>query len=795
MIENAPTSGKFYIKLRQHDSFGLWGNFKIAYTDTDLAHVDRDLYGANLHYAPEPTTSFGEKKLMVDGFAAEPGTVAGRDEFRGTGGSLYFLRHQDLSIGSDRLRIEVRDKDSGIVIGVKNLTPAIDYDIDYIQGRVILSEPLSATASDGLLVSSSSISGNPVYLVAQYEYTPGFTNVKDVAVGGRAHYWLNDNIKLGITTSRQNEADNVNALGGVDLTLRKNAGTWIKAEVANSEGAGSGALSSNDGGFSFNQLGQGLAPGDKAKAYRVEASTRLEDLKKDARGTASVYTQSRDAGFSAPGQLTTNAVGQYGGKLNMAMTKNVNLKVKADTRNEENSLKTAAVDTDVEYMLDEHWRLTAGGRLDTREDRSAVIAATQKTGDRFDLALEAAYDSKTNWSAYGFTQGTTNSTGNRGDNNRIGAGGSYRATDKMKLDGELSFGQLGTGAKLGTDYLISDRSSVYLNYTLDNESSDTGIPTRRGSMNTGIRSRYSDTTSVYVEERYTHGDVPTGLTHAMGVDLRPDDRWAYGASLEAGTLTDPTSGADTSRKAMGLKASYSHDQIQYAGALEYRTDDTQNVTGGTNNRITWLVKNSIKYQLDPSWRFVGKLNHSDSTSSQGEFFDGKFTEAVIGYGYRPVDNDRWNSLYKYTYFYNVPTADQVTVQNTAVQFLQKSHILSLDTIYDLTERWSLGGKYAYRLGQVSQDRVNPVFFDSRAILYILRADWHFVHKWDALMEARLLNLPDAQDRRSGTLLGIYRHIGENLKFGIGYNFTNFSDDLTDLSFDSQGVFINLVGKI
>ena len=63
------------------------------------------------------------------------------------------------------------------------------------------------------------------------------------------------------------------------------------------------------------------------------------------------------------------------------------------------------------------------------------------------------------------------------------------------------------------------------------------------------------------------------------------------------------------------------------------------------------------------------------------------------------------------------------------------------------------------------------------------------------MEARLLDLPDAQDRRSGSLFGIYRHIGENLKFGIGYNFTNFSDDLTDLSFDSQGVFINLVGKI
>jgi len=93
------------------------------------------------------------------------------------------------------------------------------------------------------------------------------------------------------------------------------------------------------------------------------------------------------------------------------------------------------------------------------------------------------------------------------------------------------------------------------------------------------------------------------------------------------------------------------------------------------------------------------------------------------------------------------------------------------------------------------DREDPDFFDSRASLYVLRADWHFTHRWDALLEARLLDLPDAEDRRSGTLLGLYRHIGKNVKVGVGYNFTDFSDDLTDLDFDSHGVFINFVGKI
>jgi hypothetical protein len=42
-------------------------------------------------------------------------------------------------------------------------------------------------------------------------------------------------------------------------------------------------------------------------------------------------------------------------------------------------------------------------------------------------------------------------------------------------------------------------------------------------------------------------------------------------------------------------------------------------------------------------------------------------------------------------------------------------------------------------------------------------------------------------------IAIYRYLGEHLKVGVGYNFTDFSDDLTGLSYDHQGVFFNLIG--
>lgn len=41
---------------------------------------------------------------------------------------------------------------------------------------------------------------------------------------------------------------------------------------------------------------------------------------------------------------------------------------------------------------------------------------------------------------------------------------------------------------------------------------------------------------------------------------------------------------------------------------------------------------------------------------------------------------------------------------------------------------------------------------------------------------------------------MYHHIGNHVKLGNGYNFTNFSDDLSGLSYDENGLFVNLSTK-
>jgi flagellar motor protein MotB len=793
VVEDAPTNGKFYLRLQKEQNYGLWGNFKIAYTDTYLAHVDRGLYGGNLHYQTRDTTSFGEQRFLADGFAADPGTLAGRDELRGTGGSLYYFRRQDILEGSERLRIEIRDKDSGIVLGVKNLTPVLDYDIDYLQGRILLSQPLASTADDSLLVQSDSTGGNPAFLVARYEFTPGVDELDTMAVGGRVHYWLNDHVKIGLTANHEDAEGSESNLYGADLTLRKSAGSWITLEAGSSEGAGATTTTSVDGGYTLTSVAADETA--QNQAYRIDSSVDLQDFFATAKGRFTLYLEEFGAGYAAPGLTTERHLTRYGGSAVLPLFERLNLRFKTDFQIQDQGLETEASELDIDYRIAEHWTLSSGVRRDSREDNSVVVPSTQEEGDRTDLVARLLYDSQARWSSYGFLQQSVMTTGNREDNARIGAGGSYRVTDRFKLDGEVSQGDQGAGARLGTEYLYSDRTTLYLNYALENERTDNGVRARRGNMTSGFRTRYSDSASLFLEERYTHGDVPTGLVHSTGVDLAPTDRLNFGANLDVGTLKDHQTGAELERRAAGVRVGYGFETLKLASGVEYRVDDAEQIDASTVKRTTWLFKNSLKYQVFPDWRLLGKFNYASSESSQGQFFDGNFTEGVLGFAYRPVNHDRLNALLKYTYFYNVPAADQVSGTSVSADFIQRSHIFALDAMYDLTPRWTVGGKVAYRQGEVSQDREDPEFFSSRAHLYVLRADWHFLHRWDALLEARMLDLPDAKDQLSGALIGLYRHFGKHIKLGAGYNFSKFSDDLTDLNYDHKGLFINLIGKM
>jgi len=796
--ELAPTMGKFFVRLSNNDNYGQWGNFKVGYMNNELAQVDRGLYGGNLHYESDETTEFGEQRYAADVFAAEPGTVASREEFRGTGGSLYFLQRQDLLAGSERVRIELRDKTSGLVTGVLNLTPSLDYDIDYLQGRVVLTEPLASTADDNLLVRSNAVSGDEAYLVVRYEYTPGFGDIDAMSMGGQAHYWFGDYVKLGLTSNVNEQDDIDDNLHAADVTFRYAAESWLKLQQARSEGLVSLPLVSNDGGFEFSSFDPAAFVNAEADAYRADISLSSNELLNYGNSQLTFYVQDVEAGYSAPGLAALADTKNWGGTFSMPLGESFFVSTKVDNLEQEQGIEIEVQEVNLGYQVSYHWDVKAGYRNDTRVDSSPVIGLTQEQGEREDAILQIGYDSKSTWNAYGFVQDTMSVTGDREENSRVGVGGSYRMSERFRVDAEISDGDLGKGGRIGTNYLHSERTSLYLNYALENERTDNGLRSGRGSegnLVAGVKSRIADSTSVFLEERYQHNDTMTGLTHATGISFAPTEKWNFGINTDIGTLQDSQTGAETDRVAGGIQVGFGLDSLQLSTSIEYRNDDAEQFDLSRTERKTWLFRNSFKYQVNPSSRLLGKFNHSDSESSEGNFYDGGYTEAVMGYAYRPIMNDRLNSMVKYTYFYNMPTTGQATLQGVASEFIQKSHIASVDVTYDIFDRFSIGGKYAYRLGKVSLEREDPEYFDNTASLFVLRGDYRFREDYEFLLEARVLDMPDLNETRSGMLATVSRYVGDHLKVGVGYNFTDFSTDLTELEFDQHGFFLNLTGSL
>lgn len=797
-VDDAPTQGKFYVKLARGESHVMWGNFKTSWSGTELIQYSRGLYGANAKYRSEKTTKYGEKSTQVDGFAADPGTLGSRDEFRGTGGSLYYLRHQLLTMGSERIWVEVRDRDSGLVIERKLLSPAQDYEINYIQGRITLREPLNSTGAVSGLISTSSMNGNPLYLVSTYEYVPGLTAVDNFSVGGRASQWVNDHWQVGVTGYKQGEGLTEQKLQGIDTTLRYKPGTFIKLETAKSDGAGDGSQSSLDGGFAFNTI---TTTGEPAKAFRVEGSVDLAEVTDHAKGKITAYAQERDRGFSAPGQMsaTNEQISQQGVKGSLQLTEATQLDVKADTRKSD-TLDSQAAEIGVRERLNAEWQVSVATRQDNRNVSVANASSLlSQTGDRTDAQIRLDYtplkedgapDEKEDWAAYGYTQGTLARDETRDPNNRAGLGMSWRVTDRIKLLAEGSHGNLGPGLKLGADYRLSDRHNAYTNYVVESERPDSIWRGRQGTLVSGSSYRVSDEVRVFGETRNTNGAGPQSLINAFGLDFAANDYWNFGGKGEMGTVSDPLAG-DLKRKAVSVSAAYKRDKTKYTGNVEFRDEDSS--TAG--ERKTWLFRNTAGYQATVEWRLLGKLNWSVSDNNRGAFYDGDYHEIVTGAAYRPIYNDKWNTLIKYTNFYNMPSPGQLAPSGLIADYAQKSQVFAIDTIYDVKPWLSVGAKYAFRIGELKDNKVSGDWFSSRADLWVLRADWHFIKEWDALVEFRNLSATEAKDAKAGALLAIYRHMGNGVKAGVGYNFTDYSDDLTNLSYRSRGFFVNVLGTL
>ncbi|WP_299191215.1 hypothetical protein [uncultured Litoreibacter sp.] len=784
IVEDAPTSGKFYFNAEKDGNHVLWGNYKSNINGSYFLRNERTLYGFQGHYATQAQTENGEARASIDLYAAQPDNLPGRDVFRGTGGSVYFLQRQDLSIGSETISVEIRDPDTGRVIDRQTLVYGRDYDINYLQGIVTLNRPLTGAVGGGTVVTDP-LGENTVLLTVNYEFTPTAGTVDGYAYGGRAQVWATDNLRLGFTgLVEQTDIADQKAFGA-DLRYEISDNSFLELEYARTEGPGFGQSFSSDGGLIVTNTN---AVGGTGDAYLARGQVEFADLNPNLNGRASFYVEEREAGFSTLDFQTTNDESLYGFAVEYEPSERLSWRVYYDDFEDSAGKTIREAGAELSYKSSERFTWDFG----VEHIRKNTPGDATETGERTDVAVRLNVTESERLEWYVFAQGTAKHRGGLTKNNRVGAGVSYQFAQNWTFEGEISDGSTGVGALALFSYENHANSSAYFGYTLDPRREFNGVTLTgkdRGQFIAGGRRKLGRDVEVYAENTYDLFGVHRSLTSTYGVDYERNQFLTYSASAEIGRIDDPA--GDFDRTALSFGVRYEDEKgLSGRGRLEYRRD--RGIISGTQrDGDTVALAATVRYKIDEEQRLLFSFDGSYTDTDGSSIPDGRFAEISLGYAYRPIENDRLNILAKYTYLHDL-YGQQVDGTNDPGP-RQKSHVLSVDASYDLDRQWTVGGKVGLRFSE-SSPNATTAFQENDAWLVVANARYHVTHKWDVLVEGRVLKAEQAGTTEFGLLGAAYRHFGNNYKLGVGYNFGTFSDDLTDLTFDDKGLFINLIAK-
>lgn len=782
--DDTPTSGRFYLKIEKDRNHVLWGDFQGRLDGNAYVRNERSLYGAQAVWNSPAQTSTGEARFSVQAYASLPETLPGRDVFRGTGGSVYFLQRQDITLGSTTLSIEIRDAQTGRVVERKQLIEGRDYTINHIQGSIILDKPLTSTASSGLITT------NPggdliVNLVAQYEYTPTAGDLDGYSRGGRVEGWVSDQLRFGVSATSDDTGTADQTATAADILYQIAPNSHVRLDYARTKGPGFSSSYSTDGGLIVDNTAAVAGDGE---AWKAELRADFQDLGLDAEGYVLAYGENRQQGFSTLDYQVTATTGDedlWGIYVEHKPSERLRWYLSHDDYS--NSVGDYIRETGggLSYAFSQQWKMSIA--VENLRKRNA-----SESGERTDAAIRVDYAPNDNALFYAFGQMAVDTLGGLGDNDRVGLGAELQLGENWSVAGEVSDGSRGAGGRILVNYERPDNGSLYFGYELD-PGREIGLTTTsgddKGRYIAGGTRKINDEISIFGENTYDLFGEGNALTSAYGATYKASRHLSYDLSFEAGQVDDPVNG-DLERQAVSFGVKFQDERLTARGRLEYRRDRGE--TSGTNRDAdTILVAASTRYKISEQARLNFNLEAINTDTDQSSILDGKVVDIGIGYAYRPILNDKLNLLFSYRYLYDTYGQRVDGVEGNRPR--QDSHVLSLDATYDLNQHWTLGGKLGLRRAETSPDAVTA-FARNDAYLGVLSLRYHLVHNWDLLVEGRVLRADQGGTSDKGMLIAAYRHIGNNAKIGLGYNFSTFSDDLTDLTQDDKGLFLNVIAK-
>lgn len=772
------TQGRLYVRVDWDKSQALWGNFATGLTGTEYGQYVRSLYGGAIAWRSRASTPLGEARQTLRAFGSEAQSAPGHSEFLGTGGSLYYLRHTDLLPGSDQVVLEVRDPLTGRVQTRVDLLRDVDYEIDELQGRVLLTRPLAQIVRDNLpsIIRDTPLDGFDNRLLVDYEYIPVGFSAGQTTLGFNGRTWLGDHVAVGGTYVDEQRSGEDYRLAALDLTLQAARGTYLKFEQASSEATSAPVFFSDNGGLSFSQLNP-VAGAREGDARSIEARINLlERGITEREWTLGAWWRDVDAGFSVARQDVGLPIEEFGAEFAGLVSDDLRLSGRySDAKRGNDAIEQAQLMAD--WRLGDYNQLTGELRSVT-ETRAGVEATGTLAAVRYSHRIGESFD------LYGTGQVTLDDDGGSYEgNDAFTLGGKYLFANLSTGGAELTTGERGDAASVNAEYRLSDLHAIYGSYThsTDTTSSNPLYGTAPTGLTLGQRWRISDQVNLFNESQFLKARQETGIAHTYGMDFFPGLGWTLGFSLQEGELESALGLVD--RSAVSISAGRTNQDVNWNSKLEYRRDT------GIEERTQWVTTNRVNWRINQDWRIRARFNYGDTADAIDPIADARFVEGSLGFAYRPAANDRLALLGKYTYLYDLSSLGQ----DTLADFDQRSQILSIEGIYRLDAHWEVAGKLAHREGEARLARAVGPWFATTADFAAIQTRYNLLAKWDALAEYRWLRVVENDSDRIGWLVGVDRHLGDNFRLGLGYNFTSFSDNLTVLDYDQKGWFLNVTG--
>jgi hypothetical protein len=788
VFKDVNTQGRFYAKVEWDKSEVLWGNYDTGFSGTEYASYSRSLYGAKLDHKSIDITPYGESKRNVKLFGSEEVSALGHNEFLGTGGSLYYLQHMDILPGSEKIFLRVTDISTGNTIAKIDLSNGIDYEIDNIQGRVILTRPLSQIIYQNVntITITSPLSGYEQRLIIDYEYVPrGFEG--DTLTGGvRAKQWLNDYIAIGGTYVREERGgsnDDYQIAGG-DITLQAGKGTYIKGEITRTESTAGSIFYSDNGGLSFTDI-RDNSNSSGGNALAVDARINFKELGVvNNEFTMGGWYRDTQSGFATTAStLSLGGITEYGAETAAEITNSVSIYAKASkSKKKIDSSSYAETALRASYKADE--KLTLSVEADYRQtEHNATSKVHGAVG-----AVRADYDITPNLETYLTGQFMINDNDGRYENNDAVIIGTRYILNGSSLEGRYITGHRGESLGVDLSHELNKDHTVYAGYTYSAEgySNDNIFNSQVGTgFTVGQKWNLSDRINLYNESQLLRNGNSKGNSNSLGMDFYLGEGWNMGFIYQKGAL-ESSRGENTDRDAFSISVGQTSSVTNWLSKLEYRQDR------GWEEREQFLTTNRISYKLNESLSIAGKLNYSKTKDDKNTQNGAEFTEVNTGFAYRPFDSSKFALFGRYTYLYDIAPNQQIDYTNlSGGSYDQKSQIVSFEGVYKYDAKWEFALKYAQRFGKVKYDGLGE-WFDSETIFYAGQVRYDLLYDWHTLVEYRVLDVKDGGNKE-GYMIGIDKDIAKNFRLGIGYNFTDFSDDLRVLDYKSRGWFLNAVG--